>query len=524
MSIITLRFDSKASDKVKQTEFGKDWPVVYILEDGHEMYIGETVSASSRFKQHYEKLERRKLSRAHLIADEEYNKSAALDIESSLIQFMAADEKYVLQNGNLGLSDHSYYDRQKYTAKFEVIWQDLQEKGLAQKDLIQLKNSDVFKYSPYKALTDEQLNIVERIRDSLIFKDYKTHIVNGEPGTGKSVLATFLLKYLKEYNATKDLNIALVVPQAGLRTTIKKVFSKVKGLNSSMVIGPSGVIGNQYDLLIVDEAHRLRRRVNLSSYGPFDYANRYYDLGNEGTQLDWIMLASKSQVLLYDGNQSVVPGDIRKEKLQSLKGVEYRLTSQLRVMAGNDYIHFVDDLLALRRTKKADFGKYDLRYFDYLSDMVNEIKDKNKKHDLARIVAGYAWTWESKKNDTKDYDIELDGLKLKWNSTNIDWVNSKNAVDEVGCIHTVQGYDLNYVGVIIGPELSYDTKNNKLRVDKDKYMDFNGKRSIESLDELEKYIINIYKTLLTRGIKGTYIHAVDKNLGIYISGRLKYIQ
>ena len=153
--------------------------------------------------------------------------------------------------------------------------------------------------------------------------------------------------------------------------------------------------------------------------------------------------------------------------------------------------------------------------------MVNEIKHQNEQHGLARLVAGYAWTWETKKGG--DYDIEIDGLRLKWNSTNIDWVNSPNAVNEVGCIHTVQGYDLNYVGVIIGPELSYDPISNILKVDKKKYMDFNGKRTIETAEELKGYIINIYKTLLTRGIKGTYIHAVDPALAQYLSGILKTV-
>ena len=107
-------------------------------------------------------------------------------------------------------------------------------------------------------------------------------------------------------------------------------------------------------------------------------------------------------------------------------------------------------------------------------------------------------------------------MKLRWNSTNIDWVNSKDAVNEVGCIHTVQGYDLNYVGVIIGPELKYNKQSGKLEVDKNQYMDFNGRRSITDEGELEGYILNIYKTLLTRGVLGTFIHCVDKDLQDYI--------
>jgi DUF2075 family protein len=149
--------------------------------------------------------------------------------------------------------------------------------------------------------------------------------------------------------------------------------------------------------------------------------------------------------------------------------------------------------------------------------MISEIKKKDSVHKLARVVSGYAWPWHTKpgSKSKQDYDIEIDGQKLIWNSTARDWVNSKNALNEVGCIHTVQGYDLNYVGVIIGPELSYNPEKHQLEVDRDKYFDTNGRNSITDPRELEQYIKNIYKTLLTRGILGTYVYIADKNLRNY---------
>ena len=514
--IDTYKFNPDAYKKLRVTETGRNWPVVYLLENVEEMYVGQTTNISNRLKSHLDNPKRQNLENAHVIYDEEYNISATLDIESSLIQYLAADNMFSLQNGNKGLSDHRYYDRERYQAKFDVIWKQLQEQGFAKKDLVQIKNLDLFKYSPYKALTDEQMLVVDDIKMGLQGQMNATYLINGEPGTGKSVLAVYLAKYLQQFDETKDLKVALVIPMTSLRKTLKKVFASVEGLKSTMVVGPGDVVGKEYDLIIVDEAHRLRRRVNLSGYGPFDAANKHYNLGNSGTQLDWILRASKSQVLLYDGNQSVTPGDIRDEDIQNLKTIRYSLTNQLRVLAGNDYLKFIDDVLAVRPTFKPDFREYELQYFENLNEMVQAIKKKDKEHGLARLVAGYAWTWKTKKQDSQDYDIELDGLKLKWNSANIDWVNSENAINEVGCIHTVQGYDLNYVGVIIGPELGYDPKSKKLVVYPNKYKDFNGKRSLQSPEELESYIINIYKTLLTRGIKGTYIHAVDKNLAAHL--------
>ena len=519
-TIKTINYTPEEINKLGMSAHTSDWPIVYLLEDGERAYIGESVSAVKRFRQHYKRPERQTLTHAHVFIDDEYNKSATLDTESWLIQYMAADNKFRLLNGNAGLSNHDYFDRERYRAKFEVIWSRLQEMGLASRDLVQLQNSDIFKYSPYKALTSEQIDIVRDIYDDVVSREPSKHIINGDPGTGKSVLASYLIKHLLSSSETEDMNIALVVPMTSLRKTFKSVFSKIDGLNSSMVVGPSDIVGKNYDLLVVDESHRLNRRVNLASYPSFDRANKFYGLGNEGTQLDWILRASTSQVFLYDKNQSVLPRDVRSEAFSALNAKNHYLTSQLRVLGGSDYIKYIEEILDTTLERARTFGEYDLRYFDYAHQLVNKIKEKDEKYGLARVVAGYAWSWKTKDPKSYDYDIELDDIKLKWNSTTSDWVNSPNAINEVGCIHTVQGYDLNYDGVIIGPEVSYNSETNTISVDIKKYKDFNGKRSIESPEELKRYIINIYKTLLTRGIKGTYIHAVDPGLAEYMKSKI----
>ncbi|MCX6751747.1 MAG: DUF2075 domain-containing protein [Candidatus Nomurabacteria bacterium] len=517
--IKTLLFDKKEFDQMRSYHFGINWPVVYLIEDGREIYIGETVNIYGRSNQHYENPERKKLKRIHIISDEEYNKSATLDIESSLIQYMSAEGSFVLQNGNQGLLNHNYYDRQKYQAKFETIWQKLQEMSLVKKDLVQIKNSDLFKYSPYKSLTEDQIIVARSIFKDIKENKEKTFVVNGKPGTGKTILAVYLAKFLKEKEETKNLEIALVVPMTSLRKTIRKVFSQVKGLKTSMVIGPNEVVNKNYDILIVDEAHRLKQRKNIANYQSFDITNKKLDLDNSGTELDWILKSSKHQIFFYDKNQTIKPADVRPRKFTQMNAVHYDLTSQQRISAGEEYINFIDDLFDLKNLSKYSFPNYDLRFYEDIHKMVDDIKKKDLELKLCRIVAGYAWEWKSK-NNPNIHDIEIDGLKLFWNSTNQDWVNSKNAINEVGCIHTVQGYDLNYVGVIIGPELSYDEENNKLIINSDNYMDTNGWRGITDPLELERYIINIYKTLLTRGIKGTFIYAVDKKLAEYFKNKI----
>lgn len=119
------------------------------------------------------------------------------------------------------------------------------------------------------------------------------------------------------------------------------------------------------------------------------------------------------------------------------------------------------------------------------------------------------------KKDSSKHDIEIEEVKLNWNSVNQNWVYSENAINEVGCIHTVQGYDLNYAGVIIGPEISYNPNKKEFVIHAEKYMDINGRKGVDDPEELKRYIINIYKTLLTRGIEGTYVYIVDPGLREY---------
>lgn len=509
--IQTFPFEKDKFDQLKSYHFGLNWPVVYIQEGDTEMYIGQTTNVYSRSKQHYDNPDRARLKKIHVLTDEEFNLSSAYDFESLLIQYVSADGIFKLQNGNGGLVNHNYYEKEKYLAKLKAVWPELQKKGLVKNSLDDIKNSEFFKYSPYKALTEDQLVVATKVENSIKKADVVTHIINGGPGTGKSILALYLLKHMKEDKNTKHLKIALVVSMTGLRTTLKRVLKRVPGMGTDMVIGPSDVMKKEYDVLIIDEAHRLRRRINLPNFGSYDSTNKKLGFPKDATQLDWIIKSSKQQIFFYDSRQSVVPGDVRPDDFKRLGATYYELISQMRIEGGDDYLQFVDDLLDLKKISSFRSNNYEFKMYDNIRKMVEDIKAKDLEHKLARVVAGYAWSWNTK-GGKEGHDIEIDGLKLVWNSTNIDWVNSKNAVNEVGCIHTIQGYDLNYAGVIIGPEVSYDEKTKTLIIDEKKYKDINGKRSITNPEELKQYIINIYKTLLTRGIKGTYVYVVDEKL------------
>lgn len=560
-SIKQFDFDEVGIENITNLKYGKNWPIVYILNGDKEAYIGETTNAYHRMKQHKANSVRKTLNKINIIYDSEFNKSAVLDIESLLINYMSADQKYKLQNISSGISSQSdYYNRANYLQKFDDIWNSLIKKGIANHERIFLENLDIFKFSPYKTLTEDQydiaIDIVKTINEYRLNNMKGTFIVNGNPGTGKSVLAVYLMNLLVESQHNKNkfqydseninykfilelltqyngkLKVGLVIPMESLRKTIKNVFKQINGLKASMVIGPSEVIKDRYDILIVDEAHRLRRRVNLMPglYHTFNNVNQKLNMQN-ADELDWIMASSQYQILFYDSNQSIKPSDVRKEKFQRIiekvDTVQYTLISQMRVQGGEYYISAIDKLLHNQIDKRIEPVSYDFKIFDDVEEMYRNIRIKDKEYKLCRMVAGYAWPWSTKKfslNQIKSrqmYDISINEYRYIWNNTNKDWVNSLNAINEIGCIHTVQGYDLNYVGVIIGPELKYDSKLRKIYIDKNHYFDINGKKMIKDEEELFSYIINIYKVLLTRGIKGTYIYVCDDDLRKYFK---KYIR
>jgi uncharacterized protein len=264
--IETFNFNPLGFEKIREYHYGRDWPIVYFLEGAREAYVGETINFYNRCKQHYENGERKKLKHAHIITDETYNKSAALDIESFLITHLAAEGSFLMQNKNDGLREHNYYQRAEYQAKCEIIWEELIAKKLVRKEVYEIENSDLFKYSPYKSLTEEQHLFVQKLVRDIENEHTKTYVVEGAPGTGKTILATYLMKYLKDHASTKHLKIGLIAPMSGLRATVKKVFSATAGLKANMVIGPNAVVNESYDLVIVDEAHRLKKRKNLARH------------------------------------------------------------------------------------------------------------------------------------------------------------------------------------------------------------------------------------------------------------------
>jgi DUF2075 family protein len=249
-------------------------------------------------------------------------------------------------------------------------------------------------------------------------------------------------------------------------------------------------------------------------------------LTKDATELDWILAQAKCPILFYDKNQVVGPSGITNEMLKNTVNSSfhdrmityYTLLTQMRVKGGNDYIDYIKGLLNNRVPEKKKFDNYEFKIIDSFDDFENLLIEKNNKIGLSRMVAGYAWPWISKKDKSKK-DIIIENSERMWNNKTENWVHCDTAIDEVGCIHSVQGYDLNYAFVILGNDIGYDKNTKKIVVNKNNYFDQKGKASASD-EELKAFIINIYYVLMTRGIRGTFLYICNPELKEYLK---KYV-
>jgi hypothetical protein len=396
-------FNKSALEIINKNQWVKNqWPLVYFIQNDSKRvaYVGESTNFSNRIKNHLANPKKANaFNQISIIGSDKFNKSATLDLESKLIQYISSEGTYELQNGNHGLINHNYYQQDLYKDLFIDIWAKLVEKKIVSRSLKEIENSELFKYSPYKSLNENQYNSVLEIIQALSEKNAAQIFIEGSAGTGKTILATYLLKLLdsdvsntsnddfseneiQELNLIRDFQtkypkatIGFVVAMSSLRKTLQNVFAKTPGLKKSMVISPTQTFKKEYDLLIVDEAHRLRKYKNISWRGAFKKCNQKLGLNDSGTELDWIIANSKNQIFFYDSAQSVKPSDIdqyRFDELISAKdSASIELKSQMRSQGGNDYITFVDDLLNIKRDTKKYFApeNYDLLVFNSLQDL-----------------------------------------------------------------------------------------------------------------------------------------------------------
>ena len=357
----------------------------------------------------------------------------------------------------------------------------------------------------------------------------RTIVIQGGPGTGKSVLAVNLLMefinkslntcYATKNSAPREAFLSLLThSDAKKQVNIRQLFRSPFGL--------SNVPDNTYDCLIVDEAHRLVKKM----YGDWNGEN----------QVKECISASLLSIFLLDEDQAVTVNDIGsiaeiskwcRELNSTLKmPAEAKLVSQFRCNGSDAYIQFIDDIL--QRTEESVTVSlyelnFDFRIFDRAIELREALREKNAINNKSRMVAGYCYDWNVK-HGRGDYDIMLpDGFKAKWNlEKDKIWAINPNSFEEVGCIHTAQGLEFDYVGVLIGKDLKYDSTSGRIITDKQaisKDDKSSGIRSCKNENIVRKLILNTYKTLLTRGQKGCYVYCEDKSLAEYIKKKARLV-
>ncbi|MDB5872222.1 MAG: family ATPase [Ramlibacter sp.] len=360
-------------------------------------------------------------------------------------------------------------------------------------------------------------------------KGKRVLIVEGGPGTGKSVVAINLLVGLTEAGLVAKYVTKNAAPRAVYEARLVGTFKKTHISNLFTGSGAfTSAAENEFDALVVDEAHRLNEKSGL-------YAN----LGDN--QIKELIQASRFSVFFIDESQKVTLKDIgdketikRWAKHFGAKVSQMDLASQFRCNGSDGYLAWLDHNLQVRETANEllDVAEFDFRIVDSPVQLRDLIVDKNKERNRARMVAGYCWSWPSKK-DRKAFDIVIPehDFKARWNLTQDGglWIVSPDSVNEIGCIHTCQGLEVDYIGVIIGDDLIVRDGKVVVRPDRRASSD----KSIHGLKQLTKenpaeaarqadaIIKNTYRTLMTRGMKGCYVYFTDEETADYYRSRLR---
>lgn len=354
----------------------------------------------------------------------------------------------------------------------------------------------------------------------------KVLIIEGGPGTGKTVLAINLLVRLTELRLLSKYVSKNAAPR---KVYESKLVGTIKRSHFSNFFSGSGAFidtePNTFDALIVDEAHRLNEKSGL-----------YGNLGEN--QIKELIESAKCSIFFIDEDQRVTLSDIGSKQAISAfakaKGAvveEYVLSSQFRCSGSDGYMAWLDDVLGIRSTANPTLNtsEYEFKVFDSPQALHDAIDEKNHGNK-ARVVAGYCWPWLSKKDSTAA-DIVIGDYKRQWNLDQDGslWIIAENSIEQVGCIHTCQGLEVDYIGVIIGPDLVVrDGKVVTSPDERDKHdKSIRGWKKMMkeqptmAKKETDLIIKNTYRTLMTRGMKGCYLYCTDKETAQYFESRLR---
>ena len=392
-------------------------------------------------------------------------------------------------------------------------------------------NKEFILIDDQKTVFETALNLSEKTDSN---NQKQVLIVKGGPGTGKSVVAINLLVKLTQLLKT----VQYVTSNAAPRTVYgEKLSGSLDSSKISFLFQGSTVYKaakeNEMDALIVDEAHRLSFRNLLNTY----HGNQVYDL-IKAAKLTVFFLDEGQKVLIEDiGSESEIIS--QAEQLQAEVTI-MELPSQFRCNGSDGYLAWIDNTLRIRDTANNTLAgiDYDFRVVDSpmeLHDLIRKRNSSSERQCGSRLVAGYCWPWLSKK-DSNAMDITIGNYSAQWNKSKDGslWAIKEDTINEVGCIHTCQGLEFDYVGVIIGADLTCRDGNLLTKPEARNHVDANKtlrgyKTLIKSKDseivekakkDAREIILNTYKVLMTRGQKGCYIYCCDQELSDYFKSRI----
>jgi hypothetical protein len=349
-----------------------------------------------------------------------------------------------------------------------------------------------------------------------------TVIVNGGPGTGKSVVAINALSALLRDGK----NVRFVAPNAAFRGAVERGLGKRRadrGRLKAVISGSGGfwdAEAETFDSIIVDEAHRLKRK------GAYMYRGE--------SQVRDVIAASRTNVFFVDDDQMIRSTDEGSvEKIISVakelgsRIVYVRLDAQFRCGGAEGFINWMESALQIRDTGNFegwDKEDFDFRIFNDPNAMSEMIEKRRLEGYKARVLAGYAWKWTNKGNPDANVDdivIEEHNFFRPWNSRSRsqEWPIDDSMEDQIGCVHTVQGLEFDYVGVILGNDLRFNPETSEIYASKEDYYDAEGKKGVKDGETLTRYIKNIYRILLSRGTKGCYIFCRNPELEKHLKAR-----
>ncbi|MBL3398804.1 DUF2075 domain-containing protein [Staphylococcus pasteuri] len=527
------------------------YPTVYIINDkkrenNFEVYVGETADIRNRTRQHlnadtkvktfWEEFSESNQSSMYVIGHELFNKSLTLDIENRLMQYLLSVDNITRVHNSRTNQQNEYYTSDMLDEIFSEIWKSLnkENKSLFPIESI-IKDSAIFKASPFHKLTQEQINakeeILTKIKESILLdEDGQLIIVEGEAGSGKTVLMSTLLYELGKYHLDldKNLDIHLLVNQNEHVSIYKQIASKlgISSKNNKIVGKPTSFINThspdeKVDVVIVDEAHLLLTQGKQSYQGK--------------NHLDDLLARAKVVVIVFDLKQVLTTEQIwEADKLNEYFDVTksknnlVTLKNQMRINSDDSTVKWIRNLVDNQtiNTIPKDKKGYEIKIFDTPVDLENAIRNKaqHTNSGISRMLATFDWKYKDKPPEDEDFwRVKIGNWSMPWNyqlktkrnQSKLPWVEREQTIDEIGSTYTIQGLDLNYAGVVIGPSVKY--RDGKIIFDESSSANKKATRRRTLEDGSKQYfsdmlLKNELNVLLTRGVNGLYIYAVDDQL------------